>query len=64
MSYHDLSECTLTAEERRLEADSIVDMLCHEDMSDKEREFIEKMGKGWPVSVKQLFWLRDIKDKY
>ena len=64
MSYHDLSTSTLTDAERRLEADAIVDMLCDEQVSDKEREFLDKIAQGWPVSVKQLFWLRDIKDKY
>jgi len=37
-------------------------------MSDCEREFIESMGNkldvGYDISVKQLWWLRDLKDKY
>ena len=65
MSYHDLSSCTLNAAERRAEADRILKML--EGESDSftgiESGFIERMADNGPVSVKQLFWLRDIKDR-
>jgi hypothetical protein len=67
MSYHDLSECTLTADERRAEADRIVKRLADETerMNPNEAKFIEQVGDGFsPVSVKQLFWLRDLNDKY
>lgn len=66
MSYHDLSSCTLSADERRAEADRIVGMLegCLEQMTPNESDFIERVSDGIPISVKQLFWLRDIKDKY
>jgi len=66
MSYHDLSSCTLDADERRSEADRIVRMLDGylEQMTPTESGFIERVGDGIPVSVKQLFWLRDLKDKY
>jgi hypothetical protein len=68
MSYHDLSECTLSADERRIEADRILEMfgigaLDTNDCSQTERDFIFQLGDGRPVSVKQLFWLRDIKDR-
>lgn len=65
MSYHDLSECTLTEDERRAEATRIVLRLV--DVSGKsqhEHDFIRKMSRSGPVSVKQLFWLRDLNDKY
>lgn len=68
MAYHDLSECTLDADERRAEADRIMEMYgigaLGDSFSDSEKRFLHQMGDGGSVSVKQLFWLRDIKDKY
>ena len=67
MSYHDLSSCTLDADERRLEANKICSIVADdmERMTATERQFIERMWDDrCPVSVKQLFWLRDLKDKY
>jgi hypothetical protein len=70
MSYHDLRECTLTVDERRKEADEILVMLIDGmtvddgDFTIAETRFINSMKSGGYVSVKQLFWLRDIKDKY
>ena len=65
MSYHDLSESTLTDDERRAEATRIVLRLV--DVTGKtqhEHDFIRKMSLPGPVSVKQLFWLRDLNEKY
>lgn len=67
MGYHDLSSCTLTAVERREEGLRIVHMLrdSYDQMQEHERSFLERMDDlDIPVSVKQLFWLRDLKDKY
>ena len=65
MSYHDLSECTLNPDERREEAGRICKMLDdREQMTEKEQNFLAEMDFADWVSVKQLFWLRDIKDKY
>lgn len=67
MSYHDLSECTLTGEERAAEAQRIVSRLvgsCADELNPKESDFVSKMDGADYVSVKQLFWLRDINDKY
>ena len=66
MSYHDLSECTLTDDERRAEANRILLLIVDAPgKSQHEVEFIEKVRKPWAtVSVKQLFWLRDLKDKF
>lgn len=67
MSYHDLSSCTLNADERREEADILCDMIldCAKDnLSEMEFQFLEYVSHGNSISVKQLFWLRDIKDKY
>ena len=66
MSYHSLSECTLSPAERLEEAGRIVNMLTattetYFKLSLKERTFIESMQSA--CSVKQLFWLRDIKDR-
>lgn len=66
MSYHDLSECTLTDDERRAEATRISGMLegYWTQMNDVERGFLSRVAdENYPVSVKQLFWLRDIKDR-
>jgi hypothetical protein len=67
MTYHSLSECTLTADERRAEMSRICTMLDDsiDQMQDNERRFITQMSDGYaPVSVKQIFWARDLKDKY
>jgi hypothetical protein len=67
MSYNDLSQSTLTPHERRLEASKIVDRIqdCLDQMTPSERKFVESMGCDFaPVSVKQLFYLRDLNEKY
>jgi hypothetical protein len=67
MGYNDLSECTLTSDERVAEKDRIVSRLtgsCQDELNPKEHEFVTKMESASYVSVKQLFWLRDISDKY
>jgi hypothetical protein len=66
MGYNDLSECTLTQDERVAEKDRIVSRLTgiQDEMTAKEREFATKMESSSFVSVKQLFWLRDISGKY
>lgn len=66
MSYHDLSECTLSPAERLDEAGRIINMLTartesYYQLSLKERDFIDSLQSS--CSVKQLFWLRDIKDR-
>jgi hypothetical protein len=68
MGYHNLSECTLNDDERRAEADRIMEMYgtgaLGDVFTDSERRFLDQVGDGIPISTKQLFWLRDIKDKY
>jgi len=69
MAYHDLSSCTLTADERRAEADKIIKMLDNggvfDQLTQREADFIDGIDNASSqISVKQLFWLRDIKDKY
>jgi hypothetical protein len=63
MSYNDLSECTLTPAERLEEAGRLIEMIQgYEDkLSQKELSFINGLQSS--CSVKQLFWLRDIKDR-
>ena len=69
MAYHPLTnETGGTAEDRRVEAERILDIM-HENgiiasLNDKERYFVEYLDPSRGVSPKQLFWLRDIKDKY
>ena len=67
MSYNDLAESTLTPQERRLEASKIVDRIqdCLDQMTPVERRFVESMSCDFaPVSVKQIFYLRDLNDRY
>lgn len=67
MGYNDLSQSTLTPQERRLEASKIVDRIqdCLDQMTPGERKFVESTGCDFaPVSVKQLFYLRDLNDRY
>ena len=65
MSYHDLSECTLTNDERVAEKDKIINSLLNESrLTDNKRRFIWDISTSDFVSVKQLFWLRDINNKY
>jgi hypothetical protein len=70
MSYHDLSECTLTEEERLKEAHDLADMITNftdpDDLTESECNIVVTFYKqlSETCSVKQLFWLRDIKDKY
>lgn len=58
---------------RASEAERILGMLdgCEDGLKEREREFviqmrerIEQYGKNTFVSSKQLFWLRDIKDRF
>ena len=65
MSYHDLSECTLTNDERLEERDRILGRITNESqLTVSERSFIWEISTSDTVSVKQLFWLRDINNKY
>ena len=64
MSYHDLSECTLMPAERLEEAGRIINILAEYDDSEfSEKELSMMEGLESSCSVKQLFWLRDIKDR-
>jgi len=60
-----------TAEGRRNEASDLLKILVAFDcdvgeMAPKDRDFVEKMldDEEQPISPRQLFWLRDIKDRY
>ena len=69
MGYHDLSSSTLTDDERRAEADKLCKLIVNDSdapmrWTDSEEKFVDTMGYGGFVSIKQLFWLRDILDKY
>jgi hypothetical protein len=65
MSYHDLSECTLTPDERLAEANRIIAMLegYESELRSNEKDMMAKVEAFGNCSVKQLFWLRDIKDR-
>lgn len=69
MAYHEMTkESGGTADDRRSEADRIIKILAEnfsvDGMTPKEQDFISQMEEGGSVSTKQLFWLRDIKEKY
>jgi hypothetical protein len=71
LSYHPLANDTGgTSDDRRAEADrilKIIDSCIDTDaLNERENIFIEQMldDQTVPISPKQLFWLRDIKDKY
>lgn len=67
MGYHYLSDSGMSAEDRRNEASRICSMLIENDveLTEKEQDFVDDISNvSRTVSTKQLFWLRDIKDKY
>ena len=69
MSYTGNGESTQTPDERRAEADRIIEIIesCIESMDmlkPREYNFFCEIQGNCPVTPKQLFWLRDIKDKY
>jgi hypothetical protein len=67
MAYNALSvDSGGDANSRVIEARKIVTMLadCCEAMTPKEASFVESMDECAACTVKQLFYLRDIKDKY
>ena len=53
-----------TPDTRRVEADKLLKIIEVEQLTPKEAAFVEQMADSKFVSPKQLFWLRDIKDKY
>lgn len=55
-----------TPDARRVEADKLLDIISgfSEQLNPKESTFVEQMVDSAFCSPKQLFWLRDIKDKY
>lgn len=65
MSYHDLSECTLTDSERLVEAERIIEMLeGHESqLRSNEISMMARIEATGRCSVKELFWCRDIRDR-
>ena len=69
MTYHNLSECTLNDDERFHEKNEIIQMFVKAQIdphrfTESEFNFILKMHHAANVSVKELFWLRDLKEKY
>lgn len=60
---YDESSCTLTDDERRAEADRIVKRLLDEIMLQQDKMKVISMRKG-PISIKQLFLLRDLNSRY
>ena len=67
MSYHPLTSESGGDEQARVqEARTIVRMLeeVPEQLTSKELSFVAEMADADHCTVKQIFWLRDIKDKY
>lgn len=75
MGYHDLSDSGMTDEARRDEATRLVKIIephinsqqpesYAKILTQRERTFIAEVSNlRKPISHKQLFWLRDIKDR-
>ncbi len=67
MSYHNLSDSGMSSDAMRQEATRIVNMFPASvpGMQEHEAKFIADMRKPYRfVNTKQIFWLRDLKDKY
>ena len=63
MAYNDLTELTLTADERLAEAGRILRIIDREgtdSLPQKQQEFVDQMHDARFVSPKQLLYLRDI----
>ena len=66
MSYNDLTELTLTADERIAEAGRILRIIESDGLENfrpNEQKFLEQMHDASFVSMKQLLWLRDLLSK-
>jgi hypothetical protein len=65
MGYHDLSQCSLTPDERLAEAERIIGMMegYEGELRSNEISMMAQVESTSSCSVKQLFWLRDIKDR-
>ena len=66
MSYHPLSNDTGgSADDRVGEALRLLEIIAEVaiELTPKESAFVESMNECTTCSPKQLFWLRDIKDK-
>lgn len=66
MGYNDLSESTLTLAEKITEKNRICSRLIGiiSELTEKEQGFVYQMRDAKFLTVKQLFYLRDISDKY
>lgn len=70
MAYNPLSQDSGgDAVQRRAEADRIIriirDAECLDSMTDREQKFVnEASHAGSEITVKMIFWLRDLKDRY
>lgn len=67
MAYHPLAnDSGGSADSRVAEARKLVNMLAGsmDQMTDVERRFVESMDECDQCSPKQLFWLRDLHEKY
>lgn len=67
MTYHPLSNDTAqTPERRREEAIDRVKMIdgFYEQLTEKEKDFVEQQRFAEETSPKQILWLRDICDRH
>jgi len=66
MGYNDLTELTLTADERLAEAGRILRIIESDSLDNfrpNEQKFLEQMHDATFVSQKQLLWMRDLLQK-
>jgi hypothetical protein len=68
MTYHPLTndDGCATIEERQARVADLIEKLtpCLDQMSDKQRGFVESMDGEMNPTVKQHLWLRDLWEKY
>jgi hypothetical protein len=68
MTYHPLSQDSGSSpEQRRTEATKLCQLLGEylDELTERQRKFVEQMSdEDETVSTKQLFWLRDIWEKF
>jgi hypothetical protein len=68
MTFHSLSDSGMSGEDMRQEAWRIIEIFkdCKAlgRLSRDERNFMDKMAQGFPVTTGQLFYMRELKTKY
>lgn len=64
MGYNNLSESGMTGIDRWQEAVRILGIIKGAKLTIREQTFVNGLNQGSGLTTKQLFWLRDIKDRF